>query len=495
MNSKIIVLISALACLVWTSCKKIEDLQQDPAAVYEPAPQLIFTGLLMRAYDAPWSEDQRNNQYMTQNEAYYSGQSYGWTAGSFDGPYGALRDVNRMEIEAQKAGDLGQVYLTMAKFFKAYFYARTTEMFGDIPMSEAIKGESEDNFQPVYDTQQTVYGQVLSWLEEANTELANQAANGVQLEGDFFYDGDLNKWRKLVNSFKLRVLISLSKRADDTPDLRVKERFAELLSDQSQYPLILTNADNFQLQYNTINMYPLWPSDGIVVKRDIRNTLGKTYVDIMRENQDPRILIQAWPASAIPDDPNNSYARYRGGSTGDLQSTLLKDAGDGLLSMINFDYWVTGPSGIPAIQLGASEVNFCLAEGINRGWADGDAAGYYQQGIIQSMEFYGISKADYDDFLARHPYSGDNAEGLNQLLVQKYVAFFENSGKQAFFEQRRTGVPVFAVGPANANNNEIPVRWAYPTTEYSTNEANLKEALQRQFSGSDTQNDVMWLIK
>jgi hypothetical protein len=489
-----ITLILLLACMV-SACKKIEDLQKDPAAVYDPAPKLIFTGLLMRASDAPWSQDQRHNQYMTQNEAYYAGQPYNWTTGSYEDAYGALRDVNRMEVEAQKAGELGAVYLSMAKFFKAYFFCRATAMFGDIPMSEAIKGEADNNFQPKYDTQQAVYAQVLNWLEEANTELEAHAAQGASLEGDFFYDGQIDKWRKLVNSFKLRVLMDLSKRADDTPDLRVKERFAELLANPSQFPLILSNQDNFQLLYNTINMYPLWPSDGIVIKRDARNTLGATYVDILKESRDPRLLIQALPAEGLRADPDNPFTAFQGGKTGDLQSTLLKQATEGQLSMINFDYWIASPSGIPAIQLGASEVQFALAEGVNRGWAAGNAAEHFELGIEESMKFYGVPADQISTFLAGNPYKGNNEDGLRQILTQKYVAFFENSGKQAFFEQRRTGVPTFSVGPANANNNEIPKRWAYPTAEYSTNEANLKEALQRQFKGSDTQNDIMWLIK
>lgn len=491
---KPIMLILLLGCMM-SACKKIEDLQKDPAAVYDPAPKLIFTGLLMRASDAPWNEDQRHNQYMTQNESYYAGQPYNWTTGSYDDAYGALRDVNRMEVEAQKAGDLGAVYLSMAKFFKAYFFSRATTMFGDIPMSEAIRGEAEDNFQPKYDTQEAVYVQVLNWLEEANTELASHAADGASLEGDFFYDGQLEKWRKLVNSYKLRLLIDLSKRANDTPELKIKERFTELLTNSSQYPLILSNQDNFQLQYNPINMYPLWPSDGIVIKKDARNTLGATYVSILKETRDPRLLIQALPAESLAPVPGNPFAVYQGGKTGDLQSTLLKQATEGRLSMINFDYWVTSPSGIPAVQLGASEVQFALAEGINRGWADGDAAEHFKRGIEESMKFYNVPSNEMLAFLTSYIYKGDNEEGLRQILTQKYVAFFENSGKQAFFEQRRTGIPTFDIGPANANNNEIPKRWAYPTTEYSTNEVNLKEALQRQFNGSDTQNDLMWLIK
>jgi hypothetical protein len=164
--------------------------------------------------------------------------------------------------------------------------------------------------------------------------------------------------------------------------------------------------------------------------------------------------------------------------------------------MINFDYWIASrPAGIPVVQLGASEVNFCIAEGINRGWMIGDAAYYYQQGISQSMQFFKVKQSDYEPFIFRNLYKGNNLEGLKQILIQKYIAFFENSGKQAFFEHRRTGIPMFSVGPSNANNNQIPVRWAYPTVEYNTNEINLKDAIKRQFNGSDTQNDIMWLIK
>jgi hypothetical protein len=383
----------------------------------------------------------------------------------------------------------------MAKFFKAYFFARTTEMFGDIPVTEALQGESAGNFAPKYNTQLEVYQQVLSWLEEANNELANLKEKGNTLDGDFFYNGKPEQWQKLVNSFKLRVLISLSKRADDSPALRVKERFAEVLANPTKYPLILENRDNFQLLYNNINTYPLWPTDGVIIKKDVRNTLGATYLNILKTLQDPRLLIQALPASAMPSDPTRPFDVYNGGKTGDLQSTLLKQAADGQLSMINFDYWLASPSGVPSIQLGASEVQFALAEGINRGWASGDAAVRFQSGISQSMLFYGISQDKINLFLQANPYKGNNMEGLKQILTQKYVAFFENSGKQAFFEQRRTGVPVFDIGPSNANNNQMPKRWAYPKTEYSTNETYLKEALQRQFNGSDTQNDIIWLIK
>src|SRR5690606_21594508 len=146
-----------------------------------------------------------------------------------------------------------------------------------------------------------------------------------------------------------------------------------------------------------------------------------TYLNILKTLQDPRLLIQALPASAMPSDPTRPFDAYNGGKTGDLQSTLLKQAADGQLSMINFDYWLASPSGVPSIQLGASEVQFALAEGINRGWASGDAAVRFQSGISQSMLFYGISQDKINLFLQANPYKGNNMEGLKQILTQKYV--------------------------------------------------------------------------
>ncbi len=490
-NLKYLILSLAI-CLA--SCEDISELQKDPGAITNPSADLILTGILLTSYDSPWSTDQRHNQFMTQNEAYYEGQPYGWTTGSYDGFYTSLRNVKQMELAADKMGDLGTHYKTLAKFFKAYFYSRATEMFGDIPMTEAMMGVSDQNFKPKYDSQKDVYIQVLKWLDEANAEMPALIEKRVSIPSDFIYNGDLSKWQKLVNSFRLRTLISLSKRADDTPEMNVKQQFATILSNPAKYPLILTNADNFQLIYNTFNTYPLWPSNGVVVKNDKRNTLASTYVDIAKATKDPRLTVVALPAEALSKN-TDVFARYGGGKTGDLQSTLLDQSGKGLLSMINFDFWETSAAGVPAIQLGAPEVNFAIAEGINRGWATGNAADYYQKGIEESMKFYNIGAAQIAGFIAANPYPAAAAQGLTKILEQKYMSFFENSGKQAYYDYRRTGVPAFNIGQSNANNNQIPVRWAYPTSEYTTNEVNVKASIQTQYSGADTQNGIMWLIK
>ena len=496
-----IVVVGLTSLLLITSCKKIEELQQNPSAIYDPNAQLIFTGILLNINESPWSSDHRNNQFMVINESYYGNQAYAWGTGSMTG-YDQLRNVVQLESQATKLGDNGKQYLALAKFFRAYFFVEMTQMLGDIPFKNALKGTTEGIFQPTYDTQEDIYKQCLQWLEEANADISSVLTKTA--DGDFFYGGNLAKWQRLINSYRLRVLISLSKRADDAPALNVKQQFSTVVNNPAKYPLILDNSDNFQLVYNsttTSNYYPLWPSDGVVIKQDLRNNIGDTYMSILTSSNDPRVFVVANPTDSAKNSGDPLYASkftsFRGGKTGELQTTLKSQAVAGKLSTINFDYWEASPSGIPNIMFGAFETEFSIAEAINRGWISGDAADHFKKGIIASMKFYGVSATDINNYflLPANNYAGNNVTGLKQILQQKYVGFFENSGRQAYYNFRRTGYPVFDIGPANGNNNQIPVRWPYPTSEYTTNESNVKAALQKQYGGSDTRNDIMWLIK
>ena len=87
------------------------------------------------------------------------------------------------------------------------------------------------------------------------------------------------------------------------------------------------------------------------------------------------------------------------------------------------------------------------------------------------------------------------AAGLNKILIQKYLGFFQNSGWEPYYNYRRTGVPAFSGGIGVGNNGIIPKRWTYPASEINRNGTNLKAALTSQFGGADNINGEMWLIK
>ena len=99
------------------------------------------------------------------------------------------------------------VYTALTKFFRAYYFYELTLRFGDIPYSQALKGEKEEIYTPEYDTQEDVFAGILQELREADEILANDAS---VIDGDIIYNGNSTQWRKLINSFRLKVLMTLS---------------------------------------------------------------------------------------------------------------------------------------------------------------------------------------------------------------------------------------------------------------------------------------------
>ncbi|PSL45589.1 SusD-like starch-binding protein associating with outer membrane [Chitinophaga niastensis] len=486
--------------ILFTGCRKIDDLQKNPNVSDQASPKLLLTGIEYDMYDNAWSGysyAHRMAQFFVLNFDYYGNQSYSWGAGGYD-LYTTLRNVDRLEIEASKQGAnmVTANYKAIAKFMRAWAYSRMTEQMGDIPLSDAMKAP-KGIYYPKYDQQKEVFKQCLQWLDDANTQLdsINKINPATAVEGDVFFNGDISKWRKAVNSLSLRILITLSKKENDA-DLNIKQRFNTIVSNPAKYPVMTDNNDNLQMTYNSTdksNNFPLYPSGGLFYVN--RNPLGATWVDILTSLKDSRIFKIAQPAAGIADDPLNPFARYKGAKTGDIQSYVQDQTNQGKYASLSQAYWLKDASGIPCIQLSVSETCFNIAEGINRGWANGDAAASYTKGIELSSGFYGVTQSPLFWIQPEVAYKGNNAAGLNQILTQKYVAFFENSGYEAYYNYRRTGVPTFNIGPSNENTGLIPVRFSYPQSEYTNNGANVQAAVQSQFGGSDTRNDVMWLLK
>ncbi|MFH4965950.1 SusD/RagB family nutrient-binding outer membrane lipoprotein [Gaetbulibacter sp. M235] len=481
------------------SCTKFEDLTDDPNKATSVPPSQLLSEVLSTlnniGNDGAWEEPQRDNQFWVISFDYYGDQDYNWGAIGFR--YNTLSNVIAMEKEAQGL-DNQDKYEALAKFFKAYFFDYMTKRVGDIPLSEALQASSETPItQPKYDNQQSVYVAILDLLEAANDQIAiaKTQVGTSDILGDFLYDGDLSKWQKAINVFHLRVLMSLSKR---NAELNIASKINTILTNPAKYPLFFGIQDNMMRNFSDEqgNRYELNPSNYGFNRN--RNIMGATYLDLLKANNDPRIYIVADPAPFYYDANNPlSLNAYIGAKTGDDQGQMQVDSDAGKYSYPNEDRYYSNFEGEPYIQIGYSEQEFIIAEAINRGWTTGNAETHYINGITGSMKFYGVSQADIDTFLANVNvvYKGDNTNGLNQILIQKYIAFFNNSGFEAYFNYRRTGVPTFDIGPANKNGGKIPLRWKYPQSEFENNADNVNAALNSQYGGSDDINEAMWIIK
>lgn len=528
-----------LALLAVISCnKQIQDKQANPNNPASVPPNLILATVLTDMAgtgDAgnlggikAWDNVQNWNQYHCQNYDYYGNNIYSWTNGSFD-PYLVLKNVVQMEKEAATRGAAAvNPYEAVGRFIRAYYYYNLTSLFGDIPLTHALQAPS--NSKPSYTPQAQVFHYILNELDTANsnlTELITQNDNSLSAARDIYYQGDLTKWQKLVNTFKLRVLISLSSKSSDGT-LNVGGQFAAILNNPTKYPVFTSQNDDMAFVYNpgnsdTYSVYPFNPSNyGSIAGRF---NMAATYVEALTNLKDPRVFITCEPATALwGNDPNPAQFKFfKGASTGEPVQSMYGNASAGRYSFINRARYYSNFTGEPNVLVGYKEMLFNIAEAIIRGWVNGDAESYYKKGIAESMKFYGIdiTQTNHTAYflppgansvtqVAPYPYTFNFSDyyeqpdvklsatpslAINEIVMQKYIAMFESSGYEAYYNWRRTGVPDFLAGAGVGNNGVIPKRWAYPVSEQVQNKQNLSAALSAQQFSADDLNQTMWLLK
>ncbi len=523
-NSFIALLTAGMAV---SGCQK-GDLLSNPNVAAEsstiPASLILnhITATLPREEEPIISPVYRWDQFIVSNYSYYFGtNTYNWSTTS--NTYDIIRYCNKLEEQAAKQyGNTTNVYFALSKFFKAYAYVWMTQRVGDIPMSQA--GDAA-NLTPVYDKQKDVYKASLAMLDDANTMMGSliSAANmnsKVDAGGDI-YGLTYLQWRKVINTYKLRVLISLSKRADDNADLNIKQQFATIVSNPTTYPIMTANGDNMVYRYTAITLYP--PNRSGNAPYNNCENISQTFMNVTAAYNDPRIYTLATPAPAqlAAGKTVSDFTAYVGEDNSKSQGLMSNFSADGKYSSLNYNRYMSSASGAnaePYILIGYPELCFNIAEAAQRGWLTGiTASDWYLKGINASMNLYGLTQGqtvvignadgtkpnigtatvDINGFLANPNVAYNAANGLTQILTQKYVAFFMNSGYEAYYNWRRTGIPAFSQGGVGIGtaNNQIPLRWQYPQEEVNFNADNAKAAISSQYGGTDDLNAKMWLIK
>lgn len=505
---------------VLSGCEKnYDELYQNPNKPSASTPALNLTGVLKDMLVQPAGMEERWSQYFLINYDYYGNNRYDF--GAAPTSYATLTNVLKMEEEEKKLGFADQnPYSALGKFFRAYFFVDMSLKMGDMPMKDALKGLTD--MTPAYDTQKDIFLQAFTWLEEANGDLtALIAKNDKTLAGDIYLGNNLAAWQKVVNTYRLRLLIHLSLKANDA-DLKVKQQFADILGNPAKYPVMKSTADDLKFTY----VYPtdLYPNNpGNFGFDALRYNTSATYIKLLTDRKDPRVFVTAEPADSLVrrgEDPT-AFTSFIGAEAGGDLGDMYKIANLGLYSLLNRKHYYDTYTGEPSIIIGYNEMLFNIAEGIARGWAAGSAEDNYKAGIKTSMSFYGIPETgsmqvfflksgaslgnyvidtvavDFNTYYAQTSvkYSADQATAISQILTQKYLAMFRQGGLEAYYNYRRTGVPTFSTGPGTGNSGRIALRFKYPTVESSANSAHYTDALSRQYSGNDDINGKMWILQ
>jgi len=477
MRYKILSVFAALAAI--SACGDLTSINKNPNGPLDVPPPSILPNVIQNIVGGVngvnslnvrggglWVQYYSEIQYRDEDKYIVrSGTSGGW--GFYNG---ILEDVQRIISKGEASTTPN--WSAVGRILKSYTYSVMTDAMGDLPYSQALKGDTL--LAPAYDTQQQIYNGMFADLAQANSEMDLSPTAFGFAKGDIMYGGAMTKWRKFANSLRLRLAIHLSN-VDATKG--ASEAAAAVAAG-----VFTSNLDNAKLMYlaTSPNRNPIY--------NDARGRddygMSKTYVDSLMSWNDPRLPVFA-QLNADTDTVAITYQGFPNGLNDGEGTDLL------FISRIGA-FWREIPNA-PMDLLTYSEVLFLEAEAAERGWIAGSAATLYGDAIRASFAQYGITDtAQINAYLALPQVQYvPGATGLARIAYQKWVSMFMQ-GAEAWTEVRRTGVPGLVPG-CRAVMRHIPERLPYDDNEAVLNKTNLDAAVAAQgFSAGNDITKPLW---
>lgn len=482
---KYFIMLFFLALLMLNSCEKsLEEINENPNVALEVTPDLLLPNVIRETVNQTMSENWSIGNIVVQHTAkiqFVNDDRYGWGVrdGIWTTFYGSLRDVNNILILSREKDQKN--YEAIGLILKSWMFAMLTDLYGNIPYSEALTAK-ESNYFPVYDSQEDIYTGILTDLETASEILGT---TNETVSGDILYGGKLANWKKFANSLRLRYLMRISDRLDVSAEMK------QIVENPATYPIFQSNTDNAQLTYTKVypNQFPLYTSRvGSFDEFRLSRHLGDTLLWL----NDPRIKVFSRPTAATEalDEALQVYAGVPNGL--DDVSALTYNGGAQYISRVGKTFYEDAITdvGITVARgniMTYAELQFILAEAAQKGLITGSVQDYYEEGITAGFSMFATEMPA--SYLTSPNVAFNNSTALQQIGLQKWIAFYFN-GIESWIDWRRTGIPKITPGPANLNDNKVPVRYIYPLSEQSLNAENRNNAISEQ--GADDLNTRVW---
>ncbi|HEY0066824.1 MAG TPA: SusD/RagB family nutrient-binding outer membrane lipoprotein [Flavisolibacter sp.] len=510
-----LILLPVLAGLVFAGCtKNFEELNTDPNSVtvnnYSPVynlsrAQLEFTGNNDFSYET-WRVNIIYASMMMQqlaNASWYAGDKYiqndAWASALFDVAY---RDqvkyvVDLLQITKDKP-NLSNLH-QMGRIMRVMIMHRITDVYGDVPYTEAGLGYYGRVFTPKYDKQQDIYMNMLTELDQAAQAL--DVAKDNPGTGDLIYRGAGNSvqlWKRLAYSMMLRLAMRLTK-----ADAATAKTWAEKAVAGG---VMQSNADNAYVLHDATGGRITVNRNSNILSGEWNATgtgevfLSRTFVDFLKNNNDPRLQYMSRVRSSGSSAPADQIGLPNGydqnGGATDVSKAPGYPGSINNYSTVRADIMLKLDA--PTFLVTYAQTELLLAEAAKRGWnVSGSAATHYSNGVRAAMKqltqynsAVTISDAQIDAYLAAHPYN--DAVGFEQINTQYWAASFLD-WYETWANWRRSGYPALTPVnyPGNATGGQIPRRMLYPASESSANASNYQEAISRQGANSFTTR-VWW---
>lgn len=506
---KVLFSILAGTVIFGTSCKKYLDINDNPNQATSATAELI----LPQALTATAINLNGFNSYGAQLVGYsanaggYGGFgtsiTYNFSANDFSARWTSSYD-NLADYQAilNVTTDVeGQEYFNaVARIMRAHTFGLLVDTYNDVPYTDALQGA--ENLTPGYTDAKTIYADLAAQLDQAIATIdAGLTGAGVQELGaaDVLFHGDMEKWKQLANTLKLRLIIHAGG----------KVNFANTSFDDAGFLTedALINP-GFTRDNNRQN--PKWNNWGFTYtgsdanKAWMPNTFVMAFYNGTKLTDGGRgeAMYYQWPSTptnrlgyesnGISSSPSGSFwypSDNRDGGTAGATTGALK-----------------GPeAGYPLIT--AAESYFLQAEAAVNGLISDDAETLFNKGIVASFVYLyegpdGELQGDPIADAAAYLDDNDTSPLVNfslattpeqqkeAIITQKYIALNFVNSEESWNEYRRTGYPKIS----NANGasatetfastvsestrpDHLPARILYPSSEGSYNSANVPKGI------------------
>lgn len=449
--------------LLFSACKKLEDLNEnvkDPTVV---SGESLFTGAQKNIFDQMVSTNVNMNvfrmfaQYWTET-TYTDESNYDLVTRTIPDNHWEVmyRDVLKDLKESSKIIEATDYTLTDAspnvkknrlavvEVMSIYAWSVLVETFGDVPYTDALDIEKP---LPKYDDGLTIYKALIARLDVA---IANMDPTYGSLgEADNMYQGDITQWLKFANSLKLHMGLLIA-------DIPGEGTFAQNVVEQAAPGVFTSNADNARLVYLSAqpNTNPIY--DDLVASGRHDFVPTSVIIDPMNTLNDPRRPFYFTELGGV----------YVGGEYGASNDYTSFSHVSDMIQVPNFE----------GLIFDYSQVEFLLAEAAERGYAvGGTAASHYDKGIEASILYWGGTSTEVTTYLAQVDVAYATATGTykQKIGTQMWFALY-NRGFEAWTSWRKFDYPAL-VAPVDAFS-DIPVRYTYPIAEQTLNGTNYQNA-------------------
>ena len=450
-----------------------------------------------------------------------------------------------MRIVGKDGALENEQYYALGLIMKGFYYNQFTETHGMIPYSEA----SDPSISlPKYDAQLDIYKGIIAELDEAIALIGTNTITGEGIdmlgENDVIFNGNMQNWKKLANSLKLRIALRAHGSSGEDFSAKVaSEAIAsgvlantnalftayadekDIWGGSASYGDIWHGSPGWQWKASEAMVNILKNSDDPRLTKITKPSVGGTinilkpttgenvpliadHVNFLKSTLDKAGLVQdtdyTWDETAtdltITMPENTNYVGLPSRLSGKIKSymngQLFSDPSDIVTQKTN-----EGSPIFPTILLTAADSHFMIAEAIVKGLVSGDANSYYQTGLTHGMSLWETSVTG--DFSASNmgTLSGSMEEKLEKIATQRWLANYTN-GYESWAIVRDTEYPSTAFIESTNNdiisfagdlNGAYPQRLQYGTSVYTSNADNAQLAISNQ--GPDKMATKLWFAK